>query len=146
MHQAIFGYERTSKDGIGDETLLPVTAINTAYTSQIPLQSQIGGFMIEDKSNLPAVILEQIPITMRANEEQESARVIMETRVIQNLIYSYFNIVKKNISDLVPKTIMAFLINESRKIAQSELVAQIYKSGDLESLLVEDPMVVETRN
>mmetsp|Transcript_24777 Transcript_24777/g.33145 ORF Transcript_24777/g.33145 Transcript_24777/m.33145 type:complete len:95 (-) Transcript_24777:74-358(-) len=70
----------------------------------------------------------------------------METRVIQNLIYSYFNIVKKSISDQVPKTIMAFLINESRKIAQSELVAQIYKAGDLERLLVEDPMVVEQRN
>ena len=70
----------------------------------------------------------------------------METRVIQNLIYSYFGIVKKNISDFVPKTIMAFLINESRKIAQSELVSQIYKAGDLDSLLVEDPMVVEHRN
>ena len=54
---------------------------------------------------------------MRASENQESARVIMETRVIQNLIYSYFTIVKKSISDFVPKTIMAFLINESRKIA-----------------------------
>ena len=34
-----------------------------------------------------------------ASKKQESARVIMETRVIQNLIYSYFNIVKKTISD-----------------------------------------------
>jgi len=83
---------------------------------------------------------------MRASADQESARVIMETRVIQNLIYSYFNIVKKTVSDIVPKTIMNFLVNESRKIAQSELVAQIYKSGDLESLLVEDPMVVANRN
>ena len=41
----------------------------------------------------------------------------METRVIQNLIYSYFNIVKKTISDQVPKTIVAFLINESSKNA-----------------------------
>ena len=48
---------------------------------------------------------------------------LMETKMIQNLIFSYFNIVKKNISDLVPKTIMAFLINESRKITQSELVS-----------------------
>jgi dynamin 1-like protein len=46
----------------------------------------------------------------------------METRVIQNLIYSYFKIIKKNISDMVPKTIMYFMINESRKLAQSELV------------------------
>ncbi len=40
---------------------------------------------------------------------------------------------------------MAFLINESRKIAQSELVSQIYKSGNIESLLVEDPMIVQNR-
>jgi len=37
---------------------------------------------------------------------------------------------------------MAFLINESRKVAQGELVQQIYKSGDIETLLVEDPMVI----
>ena len=40
---------------------------------------------------------------------------------------------------------MAFLINESRKIAQSELVSQIYKSGNIETLLVEDPMIVQNR-
>ena len=40
---------------------------------------------------------------------------------------------------------MAFLVNESRRIAQAELVSQIYKGGDLQSLLVEDPMVVANR-
>ena len=109
-----------------------------------------GGEINNSAANLPEVVLDQVPPKMPRDEEltedNESARMIMETRVIQNLIYSYFSIVKKNISDMVPKTIMAFLINESRKIAQSELVAQIYKAGDLESLLVEDPMVVEHRN
>ena len=88
------------------------------------------------------MLLDTIPMNMRAFAKQESARVIMETRVIQNLIHSYFNIVKKNVADLVPKSIMAFLINESRRIAQSELVSQIYKSGDLEALLAEDPIIV----
>ena len=108
--------------------------------------AMLGSYVSDSAALFPEVILNQVAQTMRASENQESARVIMETRVIQNLIYSYFSIVKKNISDFVPKTIMAFLINESRKIAQSELVAQIYKSGDLETLLVEDPMVVEHRN
>jgi hypothetical protein len=36
---------------------------------------------------------------------------------------------------------MAFLINESRAIAQRELVGEIYKFGNLEELLVEDPVV-----
>lgn len=70
---------------------------------------------------------------------------IMETRVIQNLIFSYFTIVKKNISDLVPKTIMNFLINESRRLAQSELVVKVYQDPNLDKLLVEDPIVAANR-
>ena len=69
----------------------------------------------------------------------------METRIIQNLIQSYFNIVKKNISDMVPKTIMAFLVNESRRIAQAEMVSQVYSGGNIDALLVEDPMIVANR-
>ena len=77
---------------------------------------------IDEHGNLPEVFLDDVPGTLRSHPEQESSRVIMETRVIQNLIYSYFTIVKKNIADLIPKTIMNFLVNESRRMAQSELV------------------------
>jgi hypothetical protein len=70
---------------------------------------------------------------------------VMETLMIQNLIQSYFAIVKKNIADLVPKTIMAFLINESKNIAQRELVSEIYKQTNLDELMVEDPVISQTR-
>ena len=79
-----------------------------------------------DQSNLPPVILPQIPYKMRPNAHQESARVVMETRIIQNLISSYFDLTKKNIADIVPKTIMAFLVQKSREMAQSELVEKVY--------------------
>lgn len=98
-----------------------------------------------DRSNLPPIILPQIPHKMRASPSQENSRVIMETIIIQNLIQSYFTIVKKNIADLVPKTVMAFLVNQSRDIAQRELVCEIYKLGNLEDLLIEDPLVVQAR-
>ena len=65
----------------------------------------------------------------------------METKVIKNLIQSYFDLVKKNIADMVPKTIMCFLITESRKKAQAELVELIYKRSNLNELVVEDPMI-----
>ena len=71
---------------------------------------------------------------------------IMETRVIQNLIQSYYGIVKKNTADLVPKTIMAFLVNESKRLAQSELVVQVYQAEDLKDLLVEDPVMARNRD
>lgn len=40
---------------------------------------------------------------------------------------------------------MAFLVNESKNIAQRELVSEIYKQGNLEELMVEDPLVTQTR-
>ena len=40
---------------------------------------------------------------------------------------------------------MAFLVNESKNIAQRELVCEIYKQANLEELLVEDPLVAQTR-
>ena len=46
---------------------------------------------------------------------------------------------------MVPKTIMAFLVNESKGIAQRELVSEIYKSGNLDELMVEDPAIMQTR-
>lgn len=90
------------------------------------------------------MILPAIPSKMRATNE--NSRIVMETLMIQNLIKSYFAIVKKNIADLVPKTIMAFLINESKNIAQRELVGEIYKLGNFEDLMVEDPVISQTRD
>ncbi len=70
-----------------------------------------------------------------------SSRDILETCIIKNLITSYFSVVKKNINDLVPKTIMCFLVNQSKMMAEKEMVSQLYKSNDLEALLQEDPII-----
>ena len=40
---------------------------------------------------------------------------------------------------------MAFLVNESKQIAQRELVSDIYKQGNLDELMVEDPIIAQTR-
>ena len=151
MFQDVFGYEQKEKvpQAVQEESKDGFAAPNqnVPIVSTAGIESSLLATSYEQaKHDLPEVPLDVVPEHMAANKKQESARVIMETRVIQNLIYSYFNIVKKTISDQVPKTIMAFLINESRKIAQSELVAQIYKAGDLDHLMEEDPMVIEQRN
>ena len=58
-----------------------------------------------------------MPLLLKPDETQESSRVIMETKVIKNLIASYFRIVKINMIDLVPKAIMAFLVNDIKNKA-----------------------------
>ena len=56
------------------------------------------------------MIFSQVPTNIRI-EEKPSKRETSEAEMIKNLILSYFNIVKKNINDTVPKTIVSFLIN-----------------------------------
>ena len=49
---------------------------------------------------------------------QSSPRAHMETTMIKNLIRSYFGTVRKSMNDMVPKTVMAFLVNKSKTQAQ----------------------------
>ena len=72
-------------------------------------------------------------------------RDLMETCIIKNLISSYYHVVKKNICDFVPKTIMCFLVNQSKVMAEKEMVSQLYNSKELQNLLEEDPIVERKR-
>ncbi|MDR3582220.1 MAG: dynamin family protein [Candidatus Pacebacteria bacterium] len=85
-----------------------------------------------------------LPEIMRADTPATS-REVLETEIIKQLLFSYFEVVKKNITDLVPKTIMAFLVNKSKSIAQNELVSALYVGEDMDALLAENPMVLQQR-
>lgn len=78
---------------------------------------------------------------------QRSPRSQMEIMIIKNLITSYFNVVRKNLNDLVPKTVIAMLINKTKNQAQRELVAQIYtRDVDFKTLLIEDASTMKKRD
>jgi len=78
----------------------------------------------------PSLIqLPQVPSTIPP-PPQISTRAKIETRIIKSLIASYFNIVRKNYIDMVPKTIMYFLVNHSRDAMQNDLVQQLYNGDD----------------
>lgn len=68
-----------------------------------------------------------------------------QTELIKILLDSYFSIVRNNIRDKVPKTIMHFMVNKSKQALQSELVKTLYKEDLMESLLEEAPDVAEKR-
>ncbi|KAG8757997.1 vacuolar protein sorting-associated protein 1 [Serendipita sp. 396] len=84
----------------------------------------------------PAVIRPQAALNERET---------METEVIKLLIHSYFNIVKREMIDMVPKAITLTLVNHSKENLQRELLQELYKPDVLDGLLQESEHVVARR-
>ncbi|KAK0442961.1 Dynamin central region-domain-containing protein [Armillaria borealis] len=84
----------------------------------------------------PAVIKPQAALNERET---------METEVIKLLINSYFNIVKREMIDMVPKAITLTLVNHSKENLQRELLQELYKPEVLDDLLKESEYVVNRR-
>jgi len=61
------------------------------------------------------------------------------------LIHSYFNIVKREMIDMVPKAIVLTLVNHSKEDLQRELLQELYKPEVLDELLKESEFVVNRR-
>ncbi|KAF7978699.1 hypothetical protein HWV62_44965 [Athelia sp. TMB] len=84
----------------------------------------------------PAIIRPQAALNERET---------METDVIKLLIHSYFNIVKREMIDMVPKAISLTLVNHSKENLQRELLQELYKPEVLDDLLKESEHVVSRR-
>jgi dynamin 1-like protein len=70
----------------------------------------------------------------------------VEMEVIKSLIESYFGIVQKNFIDMVPKTIMYFLVNHVRDSLQNELVKELYRDAEVGQLMNEAEDIAERRS
>lgn len=66
-----------------------------------------------------------MPGVIKVNEGPK-LREQTETDMIKHLIVSYFNVVKKNINDSIPKTIVTFLVNHCRNSCEKILVNNLY--------------------
>ncbi|XP_071947301.1 dynamin-1-like isoform X2 [Antedon mediterranea] len=73
---------------------------------------------------------------------------ILERQVetIRNLVESYMKIVSKQVRDLVPKTLMFLMINDTKEFITSELLAHLYSSGDQNGLMEESAEEAERRD
>ncbi|MBN3317453.1 DNM1L protein, partial [Atractosteus spatula] len=81
-----------------------------------------------------------VPVSRRLTPREQ-----LDCEVIQQLIKSYFLIVRKRIQDSVPKTVMHFLVNYVKEHLQSELVGRLYRSPLLQELLTESADTAQQR-
>ncbi|KAF4686319.1 Dynamin-1-like protein [Perkinsus olseni] len=87
------------------------------------------------------------PAVVSVHSSQLSEKERIETDIIKSLIASYLNIVKRSISDLVPKAVMCFMVNTfgADMVLHRELVTQLYKEDLFSELLNEAPEIAQGR-
>ncbi|KAL5533386.1 VPS1 [Sanghuangporus sanghuang] len=113
-----------------------------------PTKKKGGPTMDSAGSSRPSTptmsVMDQPPPVIRP-QSALNERETMETEVIKLLIRSYFNIVKLEMIDMVPKAISLTLVNFSKENLQRELLQELYKPDVLDELLKESEFVINRR-
>ncbi|MEQ2301850.1 Dynamin- GTPase protein [Ameca splendens] len=69
-----------------------------------------------------------------------------QVETIRNLVDSYTAIVNKTVRDLIPKTVMHLMINNTKEFINAELLAQLYSCGDQNTLMEESQEQAQRRD
>lgn len=93
-----------------------------------------------DREKIEIEVISKSGLRMQANQNRDTD--------LSNpglLITSYFNIIKRMIIDVVPKSISYSLVTYSKDNIQKELLKELYKPDVLDDLLQESEHVVTRR-
>ncbi|KAJ3325927.1 vacuolar protein sorting-associated protein 1 [Boothiomyces sp. JEL0866] len=125
-------------------SLQQAAALTRDSNQEIIDQTNQGFFGSFFKQKPVPGVLSQPPSLLKPSGNL-SEREQMETEVIKLLVMSYFNIVKRSSSDLVPKAIMLNLVQFTKDELQRELLTELYKKDSFEEDLKESEHVVTRR-
>jgi hypothetical protein len=74
---------------------------------------------------LTETLVEQPPVVLKPSEHQ-SDQEVLEIAITKLLLKSYYNIVRKNVEDFIPKAIMHFLVCDSYPIVLCVRIPFLY--------------------
>ncbi|XP_072289032.1 dynamin-1-like [Eucyclogobius newberryi] len=69
-----------------------------------------------------------------------------QVEIVRNLVDSYLSIIHRTVRDLVPKTIMHLMVNNTKEFIHADLLAQLYSCGDQNSLMEESQEQAQHRD
>ncbi|KAI7997398.1 Dynamin-related protein 3A [Camellia lanceoleosa] len=100
---------------------------------------------VSDMERMPSVIqLRELPAILRPSEAQTDNEAV-EIIVTKLLLSSYYDIVRKNIQDFVPKAIMHFLVNHTKTDLLNTFIQKLYRESLFEEMLQEEDYIVMKR-
>ncbi|GMY29136.1 dynamin-related protein 3A-like isoform X2 [Fagus crenata] len=106
--------------------------------------SRTLGETVHHVEQMPSIIqLREPPSILRPLEMTENEEV--EINVTKLLLRSYYDIVRKNIQDLVPKAVMHFLVNHTKRDLHCTFIQKLYRENLFEELLQEQDELAAKR-
>ncbi|XP_072981531.1 dynamin-related protein 3B-like [Typha angustifolia] len=114
----------------------PVKESSTNKPQSIPVHNM--------DHSLSMIQLREPPITLKPSENQTEQEAV-EITITKLLLKSYYDIVRKNIEDAVPKAIMHFLVNHTKRELHNVLIRKLYRENLLEEMLREPDDVMVKR-
>jgi len=120
-------------------------AANSIYNQQLP-KPPMGAPVVPDRPVREMTHgLDRVPNRIKPSAALNDKETF-ETELIKHLLESYFNVVRKNVKDTVPKSIIHFLVNKSKEKMQNELVTALYREDLFDELLEESSVIQQRRD
>ncbi|XP_039120893.1 dynamin-related protein 3A-like isoform X1 [Dioscorea cayenensis subsp. rotundata] len=91
-----------------------------------------------------AIQLKEPPVVLKMSENQTEQEAV-EVAITKLLLKSYYDIVRKNIEDSVPKAIMHFLVNHTKRELHNVFIRKLYRENLFEDMLREPDDVAARR-
>ncbi|KAE8691497.1 Dynamin-related protein 3B [Hibiscus syriacus] len=93
---------------------------------------------------LSMIHLREPPSVLRPSEDRSETEAI-EIAITKLLLRSYYDIVRKNIEDSVPKAIMHFLVNHTKRELHNIFIKKLYRENLFEEMLQEPDEIASKR-
>ncbi|XP_051144270.1 dynamin-related protein 3A-like isoform X2 [Andrographis paniculata] len=116
------------------------TSVKENSTNNKPFSEPIQSM----EPNFSMIYLREPPSVLKSSEtnsDQES----VEIAVTRLLLRSYYDIVRKNVEDSVPKAIMHFLVNHTKRELHNVFIRKLYRDNLFEEMLQEPDEVAKMR-
>ncbi|WOK96623.1 dynamin-related protein 3A-like isoform X1 [Canna indica] len=94
--------------------------------------------------SISIIQLREPPITLKPSENQ-TEREALEIAITKLLLKSYYDIVRKNVEDAVPKAIMHFLVNHTKRELHNVFIRTLYRESLFDDMLREPDDVAAKR-
>ncbi|PPD83854.1 hypothetical protein GOBAR_DD19200 [Gossypium barbadense] len=116
------------------------TSVKESSTNNKPYSEPVH----DAEHSFSMIHLREPPTVLRPSEDRSETQAI-EIAITKLLLRSYYDIVRKNIEDSVPKAIMHFLVNHTKRELHNVFIEKLYRENLFEEMLQEPDEIASKR-